>query len=75
MAIRRKVSIDEMVKKGGTVASESKSDKEWTKTLLRVPTKWVEQIDKYRNLRMSRNAWILEAIKEKLKNDRSEHMG
>lgn len=77
MAIRKKIDskIESFIEKGGQVASDAEVKKEWMHYDLRIPTKWVKEIDEMKSMGQSRNAWFLEAIREKMKHDRSKDMG
>jgi hypothetical protein len=68
---------DEIILKGGKVAADSEEEIatkrkiQWTNLCLRITTNMVGQIDFLLEERIgiSRTAWILEAIQEKLKKD------
>ena len=65
--------IDKFITAGGLVAADKKNQEEWIKILLRIRWDAIQQIDEELKDRMgmTRTAWILEAIQEKLnrKND------
>lgn len=68
-------NIDEIINKGGSVASERIKDESYRIVNLRIKSVDLELVDQYLKKRMglSRNAWLLEAIQEKLKRERNEH--
>ena len=65
---KKKYTPDEIINRGGEVRSDKKK-REWTAICLRIPKDMVEDIDTNVDERpgMTRTAWILEAIHEKLK--------
>ncbi len=76
MAIRPKITKDEklrneIIERGGKVIEDNTCESEWTGLSLRIPKKLIKEIDHFKESRvgLSRNAWILEAIQEKLNKD------
>ena len=70
MVIKSKVERmqDEIISKAGSVVADLEKDR-WVVVSLRLTKKLIEQIeeDKKDRIGISRNAWILEAIQEKIK--------
>lgn len=75
MTIKRKIekeSIDlskhnEMIMRGAQVVADKEKPKtKWTTICLRITNEMIEQIDKEKSIGTSRNAWILEAIQQKI---------
>lgn len=75
MPISKRVKNDELEKaisQGGHVAADNRKNEEWTIIQLRIANKMINDIGliiKDKRVGMSRNAWILEAILEKLKKE------
>lgn len=78
MTIKKKIQINEkelekrrekFIAGGGTVSSDSKK-KEWLTICLRLTPQLLKEVDHYASKRvgLSRTAWILEAIQEKIEN-------
>ncbi len=73
MTIRKKIDksdFDKVISKAGHVSSDNqKTSHEWTAISLRITKQIISDIDKMVDERvgLSRTAWILEAIQEKLK--------
>ena len=68
--------IEKVINKGGKVAEESGKEEiaqkeEWTMITVRLPKWMLKDIDKETDDRpgLSRNAWILESLQEKLKDE------
>ncbi len=63
-----KKEIEQFINKGGKVAKESDKDG-WTVISVRLPYHLIESIDEKRaeQIGLSRNAWILAAMQEKIK--------
>ncbi len=59
---------DDMIMKGGKVSADVPKKIVWVTTCVRLPETFVERIEKARAepFPRSRNAWILDAIEEKL---------
>jgi hypothetical protein len=70
MAIRKKIektNFNSVISKGGHVAADiHQMDKVWTTMCLRITSELIRNIDEIKSIGTSRNAWILEAIQEKL---------
>lgn len=62
--------VKEFILKGSEIPTE-KTKKMWVTAYIRMPIALVENVDELRKDRpgISRNAWILEAIKEKIEKD------
>jgi predicted HicB family RNase H-like nuclease len=82
MVIRKKEEDEEqtisesvrkqIISKGGSVFSDKNAEEEWTTVSLRITKELIETIDKELKERIgiSRNAWILEAIQQKIKREK-----
>ena len=70
MALRKleKPSVDQIIDRGGEVSSEKSNEKVWINFTLRIPKSLLDRIDIQLENRigLSKTAWILEAIQEKL---------
>ena len=68
MVIKRKMDKEEIINRGGQVTADNEKGNEWTSLNLRIPKGLVKAIDDRRGSRIgiSRTAWILEAIQEKM---------
>jgi predicted HicB family RNase H-like nuclease len=69
-----KQAIDRIISKGGSITIESKPQEEATNAevrfTLRIPSKLIKKIDesrKSKDIKISRNHWILEAISKAIK--------
>lgn len=66
------IALEQMIGQGGHVAADNQQKKEgWINIQLRISTEMIEEIGailKEKRVGLSRNAWILEAIQEKIKN-------
>jgi len=80
MAVRRqlqkeKVNIEALIDRGAPVKGEMNhhQDKKWKFINIRIPEEMIEEIDSAISLRVgiSRTAWILESIQEKLRKTRT----
>lgn len=71
MAIKKKVEIDSVISKGGQVSSDKHLQPSWGTLCLRIRNDMLDSVNQKLSDRvgMSRNAWILEAIREKLHQD------
>jgi hypothetical protein len=85
MAIARKpkparqpdeATVQQLIKKGGSAASAAKSestDAKLTPVLLRIPSDMLANIDaavqRRRPVRISRQAWIIETLQQRLKRE------
>lgn len=70
MAFRKKINkhIDNVISQGAPVVADIESAK-WKIISLRITTKMLEQVDaeiEQHRVGLTRNAWLLEAIQEKL---------
>lgn len=71
---RGNINEEELIRKGGSSGQEARipcesSDKEVKRVNLRIPSKYLERIDRLLTNRLgnvSRNTWMIEAIVEKL---------
>ncbi len=67
--------LDKVISQGGHVAADNQQKKEgWINIQLRISTEMIDEIAsilKEKRIGLSRNAWILEAIQEKTRNDQS----
>lgn len=64
--------VDILISKGSPVKEDQiKETTKWTNINLRMPSEMLKEIDNVVKDRigMSRNAWLLEAISDKIKND------
>lgn len=68
MTISKK--IEDVINRGGQVKTDLEAKKKWKPIQLRIRMDLMEQVDAAVEKRVgfNRNAWILEAIQEKLKN-------
>ncbi len=73
MTITKRINrekIEEVIARGGHVTCDNKKiDNEWKQVLIRVPLEMVQEIDliiKQKRKGMTRNAWIVESIQDKL---------
>lgn len=68
---KRENDLDKVISSGGHVAADHQQKKEsWTSIQLRISNDMIEEIAsilKEKRVGLSRNAWILEAIQEKLR--------
>lgn len=66
-----KSNLEKVIEKGGHVSADKEHKKEWKLFQLRLRNDIEESIDKLLSERvgMSKTAWILEAIQEKIKYD------
>ena len=62
---------DAIISKGGSVIEDTKNENYWEKITLRISSEMLKQIKETLKGRpgLTRNAWILEAIHEKLNSD------
>ncbi len=78
MTIKRKIEKQDlkkhsdMISRGAKVIEDISKKKQWKTICLRITSQLIDEIDQQRNIRIgiNRNAWILQAIQEKLKEDR-----
>lgn len=67
-----KSNLEKIIEKGGSVSADKSVDKkEWRNILIRLRSDMIQELDNVLNKRigLSRNAWILEAIQEKLRKE------
>lgn len=71
MVIKKRVEIEEIIDKGGEVASD-KQKSDWTNFNLRIKTEMLREIDEVlkKTVGISKTGWILQAVQEKLRNYR-----
>ncbi len=75
MSISKRVKTEELEKvinQGGRVAADQEKKEEWVAIQLRISNDMIKEIGsilKYKRKGLSRNAWILEAIQEKLRKE------
>lgn len=71
MGIKKRVEKEEFIEKGGKVSTDNTSMKEWVNFNLRVRKDMFEKMDSLleRRIGISKTAWILEAIQEKIRRD------
>lgn len=72
MVIKRKLEIEKVIDKGGYVDADKSSKCEWVMFSLRMKADMSKQIDEALKERVgiSKTGFILQAIQEKLKNER-----
>lgn len=76
MVVKKKIEksvIDSFVSKGGEVQSDQETKTSIARVTIRLPSKWLDKIDKAVAGRcgMNRNAWLLQAAQEKLERENS----
>jgi hypothetical protein len=63
-------AVQELIRKGGSVAAPAETAQELTPVLLRIPTDMLARIDasvkRRLPVRISRQSWIIEALQERL---------
>lgn len=82
------VDVDALINKGGSVAlstsiqqveaPSSEDEKKAQRVNLRLPSDWLKQIDdllEARPVKISRHTWLLEAVIEKLNEDKKANQG
>lgn len=69
--LETKSHLEKVIEKGGDVAADKTDKKAWKLFQLRLRNDIEENIDKllHDRIGMSKTAWILEAIQEKIKRD------
>lgn len=69
MTIKKK--LEKVISNGASVVNDNNASKEWTTLSLRITKDTLNNVDQKveKRLALSRTAWILEAIQEKLRNE------
>lgn len=68
----RKIDVDALINKGGSIAQRQDAEQKEKPVILRVPEDVLERIDatvKARRIKTPRHTWLLEAVLEKLERE------
>jgi hypothetical protein len=71
-AVAKRVDVDALIEKGGSVAGKNGEEKSAVPVILRVPEDILQKVDarvQARRIKTPRHTWLLEAVLEKLERE------